>query len=106
MDHPILSIDEFVRHFRFKAEEFGYESVELLELRPTESAAWSSTRAAFGVVINGEVIIGNRLETQVRCTAEEFELLDAEGLHVLAGPDGARLVMARRGPLSDAGLTF
>jgi len=101
MDHPILSIEEFARHFRCRAEEDGYDSVEMLDLLPTESATWPSTRAAFGVVINGDVVVGNRRETLIRGTSEEFDVKDGEGLYLLAGPEGAKVMMARRGPLTD-----
>lgn len=101
MDHPILSIEEFVRHFRYRAEEFGFDFVEMLDLQPTEREEWQSVRAAFGVVLNGEIVVGNRWETQIRCTSEEFDVNEADGLFVMAGPQGARVVIARRGPLTD-----
>lgn len=100
MDHPILSITEFAEHFRRKAHDLGYEECELLELEPTQSMSWASARAAFGVVISGEVVIGTRHHAVIRCSSEEFEIPDADGLHLWAGPDGARVFIARLGPLA------
>lgn len=100
MDHPILSITEFAEHFRRKAQELGYEECEMLDLEPTQAMCWASARAAFGVVISGEAVIGNRHHAVIRCSCEEFEVPDADGLHVLAGPDGARVFIARLGPLA------
>lgn len=100
MDHPILSITEFAEHFRRKAHDLGYDECEMLDLEPTQSISWSSARAAFGVVISGQAVIGNRQHAVIRCSSEEFEVADADGLHVLAGPDGTRLFIARLGPLA------
>jgi hypothetical protein len=100
MDHPILSIAEFAEHFRRKAKDLGYDDCEMLDLEPTQMLCWASARAAFGVVISGEAVIGNRHYAVSRCSHEEFEVPDAQGLHVLAGPDGARVFIARLGPLA------
>ena len=100
MDHPILSIKEFAEHFRRKALDLGYEECELLDLQPFQSRCWVSARAAFGVVISGDAVIGNRHHTVVRCACEEFEVHDGDGLHVVAGPEGARIFIARLGPLA------
>ncbi len=105
MDHPILSITEFAEHFRRKARDLGFDACEFLELTPCQTITWGSSRAAFGVVISGEAIIGNRYLTLVRCSCEEFEIADADGLHVLAGADGARVFMARLGPLASPKLS-
>lgn len=100
MDHPILSITEFAEHFRRKAQDLGYEDCEMLDLEPSQSMCWASARAAFGVVISGHAVIGNRDHSQVRCSSEEFKVPHGEGLHVMAGLDGARLFIARLGPLA------
>lgn len=101
MDHPVLSIHEFADHFRRKAQDLGYESSELIDLGPNEIRRWVCVRAAFGVVISGPAIIGTRLQNLTCCNAEEFELPDADGLCIVAGPEGARVFMARLGPLNN-----
>lgn len=100
MDHPILSTTEFAEHFRRKAQDLGYDEWEMLDLEPCQSHFWPLARAAFGVVVRGEAMIGNRHHSLVRCSSEEFEVPDAQGLHLLAGPQGARIFIARLGPLA------
>jgi hypothetical protein len=101
MHHPILSMEEFVRHFRLKAAEFGFDMVEELTLDPSEMAGRPMTQSAFGVVIDGEAVIGNHLGSEIRYACEEFQLPQADGLFVCAGPDGARVMMAHRSRGSD-----
>lgn len=96
MHHPILSMEEFIRHFRLKAAEFGFDMVEELQLNPSEMADRPMTRSAFGVVIDGEAVIGNRLGSEIRYACEEFQLPLADGFFICAGPDGARVMMAVR----------
>lgn len=98
MDHPILSIKEFAEYFRRRALGMGYEDCEMLDLQPSQSRCWGSARAAFGVVIDGDAVIGNRHYAVVRCACEEFEIHDGDGLHVLAGPEGARLFISLQSP--------
>ena len=95
MDHPILSITEFVDHFRRKAQELGYEEYELLDLEPLQSLRWDHARAAFGVVISGDAVVGNEVYSVARGSCEEFEVRGADGLNVLAGGCGARIFIAR-----------
>jgi len=101
MHHPILSMEEFVHHFRLKAAEFGFDMVEELQLDPSELVGRPMTQSAFGVVIDGEAVIGNHLGSEIWYACEEFQLPQADGLFVCAGPDGARVMMARRSRGSD-----
>ncbi|NBT10136.1 MAG: hypothetical protein EBT24_03920 [Betaproteobacteria bacterium] len=101
MHHPILSMEEFVRHFQLKAAEFGFDMVEELKLNPSEMAGRPMTQSAFGVVIDGEAVIGSHWGSEIRYACEEFQLPQADGFFVRAGPHGARVMMARRSLESD-----
>ena len=96
MDHPVLSVEEFLLHFRGKAFELGFDSVLSIDLSGTESTACPQSHAAMGIVISGSVWAGTPSHEEALLAGEQFAFSRPEGLEFKSGPDGARLILALR----------